>query len=461
MKKRLVAVMLVLLVLLPVTVFAGGAKEGSGEEKKVEVVKIFNSMGGRMALLEAAIVKWNDTTGKEKGIRIDIETNINKYREVLEIALKAGNHPDLFNIDGVVPAYVSNGWAKAIEDVDGGKEFLDANYKGMLKNIMHQYKGKTYTLPYEFLPIKLAYNKDLFKKAGIVDASGEAKPPKTWTEVVDYAKRITDAGGGVEYGYGFTYAWAAGFRRLLVKSYIPSVGHFWFDHNTGKYNFSAFAPVFHHLLQMKEDGSLFPGPESIQIDPIRAQFAEGRIGMMTAPAYDVNVYNDQFPAKCDWSVVDLPVEDLNGPRYKEPALERAHFGMSSEIPEEKEQVVFTVYKWLFSDELLKSFYEAGNLIPYKPEIIEMAGEPKEKTGWKEFSGNLGINYGLFPYPDTMVSVDGKSYNQVFESIFIGQVGVEEGLADLDARYNKALEAAIKEGKFERENYMFDADLRLK
>ena len=338
--------------------------------------------------------------------------------------MKAGNHPDLYNIDSRVPAYASNGWAKAIEDVEGGKEFLEANYQGMLKPIVHQYNGKTYTLPYEFLPIKLAYNKDLFKKAGIVDANGEAKPPKTWKEVVEYAKKITEAGDGVEYGYGFTYAWGYGFRRLLCKAYVPSVGHMWFDHRTGKYDFSAFAPAFEYLLQMKKDGSLFPGPESIHIDPIRAQFAEGRIGMMTAPAYDVGVYNDQFPAKCDWSVCDLPVDDPNAPRYKEPALERAHFGMSSKVSEEREQAVFEVYKWLFSDKHMASLYEECAFIPYKAEIIEMAGEPKQKVGWKEFSGNLDMSYGVFPLPDSMITIDGKAYNEVMESIFIGQVSIK-------------------------------------
>lgn len=457
MTKKLVLALLVLALLVPGALFATGSAEPGGG--KVEVVKLFSSVGAWKALLEKEIADWNASVGKEKGIRIDIETNIDKYSEVLTIALESGNHPDIYYIDGRVDQCVTKGWAKAIEDIKGGKEWLEG-YKGMLKPIRHQYEGKTYTVPFEFLPIKLAYNKDLFKKAGIVDASGAAKPPATWKEMVADAKKITEVGKGVEYGYGFTYAWVAGFRRLLVKAYIPSVGHFWFDHRTGKYDFSAFAPAFEYLLQMKKDGSLFPGPESIQIDPIRAQFSAGNVGMITAPAYDVGVYNDQFPAKCDWGIAELPVDDVNAPRYKTPSLERAAWGISSKVSKEREAKVFEAYKFLFSDASMARLYKECAFIPYKPEIVKLAGEVKPKVGFKEFSANLQNDYGVFPFPDALVTVEGRTYNQVMESIFIGQTPIKEGLADLDKRYNKALDDAVKEGKIKLANYMSNVDLKI-
>ena len=172
MTKKLVLALLVLALLVPGALFATGSAETGGG--KVEAVKLFSSVGAWKALLEKEIADWNASVGKEKGIRIDIETNIDKYSEVLTIALESGNHPDIYYIDGRVDQCVTKGWAKAIEDIKGGKEWLEG-YKGMLKPIRHQYEGKTYTVPFEFLPIKLAYNKDLFKKAGIVDARGDGE----------------------------------------------------------------------------------------------------------------------------------------------------------------------------------------------------------------------------------------------------------------------------------------------
>ena len=128
--------------------------------------------------------------------------------------------------------------------------------------------GKTYTLPLEYTPIKIAYNKDLFKKAGIVDANGEPTPPETWDEVVEYARMITEVGEDESFGIGFTWGWVLGLRRLAMKPYMASTGQGWFDNVNGKYDFSVFEGLFEHLMQIKEDESYFPGIESIGIDPI-------------------------------------------------------------------------------------------------------------------------------------------------------------------------------------------------
>ncbi len=64
----------------------------------------------------------------------------------------------------------------------------------------------------------LFYNKTLFREAGIVDTSGEAKPPRTWEELLDDAKKLTKRGAGGTYdrigfipNYGnswlYLYAW--------------------------------------------------------------------------------------------------------------------------------------------------------------------------------------------------------------------------------------------------------------
>lgn len=47
----------------------------------------------------------------------------------------------------------------------------------------------------------LFYNKDMFKKAGIVDENGEPKPPQTWEEFVAVAQKLTDRQQGVA-GFG-------------------------------------------------------------------------------------------------------------------------------------------------------------------------------------------------------------------------------------------------------------------
>jgi ABC-type glycerol-3-phosphate transport system substrate-binding protein len=55
-----------------------------------------------------------------------------------------------------------------------------------------QGSGKLYTVPYLTFSLILAYNTKMFKDAGVVDAKGEAKPPKTLSEFVAACKKLTN-----------------------------------------------------------------------------------------------------------------------------------------------------------------------------------------------------------------------------------------------------------------------------
>lgn len=84
------------------------------------------------------------------------------------------------------------------------------------------YKGSVYGIPTSVDNRALLYNKSLLKKAGLVDPStGEARPPRTWEELRDYARRLTqrDANGNVvtigfapNFGNSwlYMYGWMAG-----------------------------------------------------------------------------------------------------------------------------------------------------------------------------------------------------------------------------------------------------------
>ena len=53
------------------------------------------------------------------------------------------------------------------------------------------YGGKQLALPLDVHPLGLYYNAALFRKAGIVDAQGKARPPRTLDEFIDAAKKLT------------------------------------------------------------------------------------------------------------------------------------------------------------------------------------------------------------------------------------------------------------------------------
>ena len=76
-----------------------------------------------------------------------------------------------------------------------------------------QYEGQTYAIPMDTDDRVLYYNRSLFREAGL----DPDKPPQTWDEMINAAKKLTvrTAGGGYErigfvpiYGQGWLYLWS-------------------------------------------------------------------------------------------------------------------------------------------------------------------------------------------------------------------------------------------------------------
>lgn len=83
------------------------------------------------------------------------------------------------------------------------------------------YNGRPYGIPNAVDNRALVYNKDLFRRAGLVDAEGNPVAPKNWDELREYAKKLTqrDAKGNIKVlgfapNYGnswlYIYGWMNG-----------------------------------------------------------------------------------------------------------------------------------------------------------------------------------------------------------------------------------------------------------
>ena len=83
------------------------------------------------------------------------------------------------------------------------------------------YRGKVYGIPNGVDDRALFYNKDLFKRAGLVDENGQARPPRDWDELEEYAVKLTErddkgklkvVGFAPQYGNSwlYIYGWMTG-----------------------------------------------------------------------------------------------------------------------------------------------------------------------------------------------------------------------------------------------------------
>lgn len=371
------------------TVMCAAFTAGCGkkaDDNGVKTVTVWSPNTHSKAAYEKWVKQYNEGEGKEKGIYIDYQVQDSTYSEILNIALQNGEGPDLF-ASNRIREFVDNDYIAAIDDLPGGKEFLskyDVPYN-------MQYNGKTYIVPQNVQLQGLVYNKDMFKAAGIVDENGEAKPPETLAEMREYAKRLTDT-QSKRYGMALPMKWGGWYSSDLRCPTMSSGGHMGFDPSTGKYDFSVMVPLMQTYLDMKADGSIFPGEEALDNDPARAQFSAGNVGMKICFEFDIGVFNDQFPATCDFGIAPLPVSDA-GHKYMQRGDLQGSFEINKKSVEKLGgDVIMEVFKFFTSDETIRNSYAEGLDIPYDWDIVADMELPNAKKGWVDVAKLADIVY---------------------------------------------------------------------
>jgi multiple sugar transport system substrate-binding protein len=136
------------------------------------------------------------------------------YSTKLATAARAGSAPDIARVNHPdVQSYVGAGWLAPLDayikasKVVTPKAYFPGFYAVTFVN------GTQYAIPTDTDNRCLYYNKALFKRAGLVDSAGNARPPRTWAEMVQAARQISSKVKGVypvamatgNGGYGASY----------------------------------------------------------------------------------------------------------------------------------------------------------------------------------------------------------------------------------------------------------------
>jgi len=120
-------------------------------------------------------------------------------------AYRAGNPPNIVQVFevGTATMMAAKGAVKPVYQLmaDSGEEFDPAAYLPAVTGYYSTADGKMLSFPFNSSTPVAYWNKDAFKKAGL----DPDKPPKTWPETFDVAKKLR--GGGVS--CGFTAAWVS------------------------------------------------------------------------------------------------------------------------------------------------------------------------------------------------------------------------------------------------------------
>ena len=189
---------------------------------KVAAAAVALSIGGAAgAAFAQTEIQWWHAMGGALGERVnEIAENFNgsqsdyklvaiykgSYPETMTAgiaAFRANQQPHILQVFEVGTATMmgAKGAIKPVYELmaEAGLPFDSNAYLGAVAGYYTTTDGKMLSMPFNSSTPVLYYNKEAFEKAGL----DPNKPPKTWPEVGDYAKKIVAAG----YPCGFSTAW--------------------------------------------------------------------------------------------------------------------------------------------------------------------------------------------------------------------------------------------------------------
>lgn len=297
------------------------------------------------------------------------------------------------------------------------------------------------TLPNTGTAVRLVYNQDIFDKVGLDG------PPESLEEMVEYSKLITEklSSEGV---YGFALPMknpTSGFQRGATS--IPQLSgepvSEGFNFKTGEYDFGVYEPVMDSLKEIFTEGYAFPGCESLEIDPLRTQFAAGKIGMyMTYNHSEWGVYTSQFPTEENWQYAMLPTEtgEVTGSQSLSTG---SWYGITKNCKDPEKA-------W----RVLEAFYDLDNQVDYyeKGLGITVLDDVREKAQAPESIQKVPFiaiqeTDQLWPLSPKSFTVEGDDWGTVFGAYVFGQSKDFSTLAEeLNTRYNSAYQKSIADGK---------------
>ncbi len=465
MKKYAKLIAAVLSCVLVATALAGCGEKKQSTDGKTIITK-WDGNTHAQKVTEALVKEFNETIGKENNIEYQVEFKEGgTITQNMEVALSTGSAPD-FLYGGNFLSLVEQDYLIAVDELKSGAEII-AKYadSGLFREELNQYKGKTYRVPSGATTQGMVYNKDMFKAAGIVDENGEPTPPVTWDDYREYAKKLTNEAEG-KYGTIAPLKWNGFYGSDISSPVIRSQGYKEYNPTTGKYDFTNVAKIAQYWVDMKNDGSVYPDAEAVDNDPARARFSDGVIGMKLAFSFDVGVFNDQFPATCDWGVAHYPLLDENV-IYKS----RMDVGWSSFMnaaARDRLDALETVFKWETSDEHEVATYVAGVSLPWSWDIVKDVELPADaKHGWKEFAALAADETREAPALEYLADGLDNGQTVFVNEVWAGKKTAAEAFKAYEEKVNAAVEAYYeaypekKEAHADRINPDFVESIRIK
>lgn len=220
----------------------------------------------------------------------------------LGASIAAGAPPDGAVLDLIyLPTFAATDSLEDITDFIDGLSYANSMSPSHLR--LGTYNGRKYAVPTLPDASVIAYNKDLFAKAGLDPEKG----PTSLKEVAADAAKVRALSDDI---YGFFFVAPSG--SWQVYTFTP---HVWAagadilsaDGRTATIDTPELRAVLGLYNQMWKDGSIHPTSRSGNGSDAVAAFASGKVGVLMTGSYIVNLLTSQYPD------VNFGIVPISGP----------------------------------------------------------------------------------------------------------------------------------------------------
>ncbi|MDX0685087.1 extracellular solute-binding protein [Sinorhizobium medicae] len=208
----------------------------------------------------------------------------------LGAAIAGGSPPDGAVLDLIyLPTFAASDSLEDVTDFVKGLPYAEALSPSHIR--LATYEDRIYGLPALPDASIIAYNTELFEKAGL----DPKKAPASLAEIVDYAKKIRGIG---EDTYGFYFVANSG--SWLIYDFLP---HIWAanadvltdDGREATIDTPAMRETIAAYRDMWSAGAVHPTSRSGNGNNAVEAFASGKVGILMTGSYIVNLLTNKYP----------------------------------------------------------------------------------------------------------------------------------------------------------------------
>jgi multiple sugar transport system substrate-binding protein len=398
-KKNGPSFLLVLVVLAVILLVAGGIWFMAGSKKEAGTQAALKDDSANVTKIVWA-VHWADEaqrkgifengTLKVKGVEqyldeynklhpnVKVELQVipyNDYANKLKVLSDAGAPPDIYQTYSTwAVSYVQEGVLdKPPADI---QEDVKNNYVSAAGPTIN---GEIWGIPTETNDYTLIYNKDLFRAAGIVDAKGEPDYPKTWSDLVTKALKLTkkdEKGNITQYGIAFLKGndWQVvdPFLSLLFSDGGQYLSN---DYKTAMFNSPAGVAVLNAELDLFKKGAT-------DVNGNFYDFGTGKVAMGISPPWTKTKFKQNFGDKFATTVGVAPL-----PIFTKPATLQYSWFLGVTAKSTHKQEAWDFLRWLTSEVQPTGTTRYGDLM-----AENIGGIPARKVDFESHKDVLGDSY---------------------------------------------------------------------